>query len=100
MKNILLIILLTISTLSAKTGASIYKKHCSSCHGKYGEKKAIGRSAIISKQSYKRSLKQLRAYKAGTLNLHGMGAVMKKNVANLTDADIKKVAKYISHLSK
>jgi len=98
MKKIILVSLLISSILFAKDGSSIYKKHCSSCHGKHGEKNAIGRSAIIAKQSSSKTTKQLQAYKSGTLNLHGMGAVMKKNVANLTNKDIKAVAKYISQL--
>jgi len=82
----------------SNNGASIYKKNCASCHGKHGKKRAIGRSGVIAKQSSSNTIKQLKAYKAGTLNLHGMGAVMKKNIANLTNSDIKAVADYISHL--
>ena len=97
MKNIILISLLMSSFALASNGAKIYKQ-CAGCHGKHGEKKAIGRSAIIAKQNPSLTIKQLKAYKAGTLNLHGMGAVMKKNMVGLSNADIKAVAKYISTL--
>jgi len=98
MKKLLIYSLLLSSLLFADNdGATVYKQ-CAGCHGKHGEKQAIGRSAIITKQSPKLTIKQLKAYKAGTLNLHGMGAVMKKNVAKLSNAEIKAVANYISHL--
>ena len=35
-------------------------------------------------------------FEAGTLNLHGMGAVMKNQTAKLTDADIADLAKQIA----
>jgi cytochrome c553 len=97
MKKLVFISLVVSSFVFAKSGATIYKQ-CASCHGKHGEKRAIGRSAIIAKQKPSLTIKQLRAYKKGSLDLHGMGAVMKKNVANLTDKDIKAVANYIAHL--
>jgi cytochrome c553 len=97
MKKLLIYSLLLSSLLFADSGATVYKQ-CAGCHGKHGKKQAIGRSAIIAKQSPKLTIKQLKAYKAGTLNLHGMGAVMKKNVAKLSNAEIKAVANYISHL--
>jgi cytochrome c553 len=97
MKKLLISSLLLSAVLYAQSGASVYKQ-CAGCHGKHGEKKAIGRSAIIAKQKPSLTIKQLKAYKAGTLNLHGMGAVMKKNVANLSNSDIKAVADYISQL--
>jgi len=81
----------------AGNGASIYAK-CAKCHGKHGEKKAVGLSGIIAKRSPSLTIKQLKAYKSGTLDLYGMGSVMKKHVSKLTDSDIKAVAKYISHL--
>jgi cytochrome c553 len=97
MKKLLLSSLILSYLLFAKSGAEIYKQ-CAGCHGKDGKKNAIGRSAIIAKQNPSLTIKQLKAYKAGTLNLHGMGAVMKKNVAHLSNSDIKAVANYISHL--
>jgi len=99
MKKLLFISLLISSFIFAKSGSEIYKQYqCIGCHGKHGEKRAIGRSAIIAKQNPSKTIKQLKAYKKGTLDLHGMGALMKKKVANLTDNEIKAVAKYISHL--
>jgi cytochrome c553 len=40
----------------------------------------------------------LKGYKAGTLNKHGMGMLMKGQVASLSDADIKALAEYIHGL--
>ena len=41
---------------------------------------------------------KLEAYKAGTRNATGMGAVMKGQVGNLSDDEIKALAAYIATL--
>jgi len=40
----------------------------------------------------------MKGYKAGTLNQHGMGALMNGQVKAMSDEDIKAVAEYISGL--
>jgi len=42
----------------------------------------------------------MEGYKAGTLNKHGMGGVMKGQVAALSADDMKALADYISKLGK
>jgi cytochrome c553 len=76
-------------------GASSYAK-CSSCHGSNGQKVALGKSAIITGQSAEKTIEQLNAYKAGTLDLYGMGNLMKGQVSSMDDATIKEVAEYIA----
>jgi cytochrome c553 len=76
-------------------GAAAYAK-CAGCHGTNGEKAALGKSAVIKGQDAAKTVEQLNAYKAGTLNAHGMGAVMKGQVASLSEADITAVADYIA----
>ena len=81
----------------AADGAALYKK-CAGCHGANGEKKALGKSAVITGMAAATIEEDLKGYKAGTLNQHGMGGLMKGQVASYSDADIKAVAEYISGL--
>jgi len=87
------------STLLMADGAATYAK-CAGCHGTNGEKAALGKSAIIAGQDAAKTIEQLNGYKAGTLNQHGMGALMKGQVASLDDAAIKAVAEHIAGLKK
>ncbi|MRJ01837.1 MAG: c-type cytochrome [Epsilonproteobacteria bacterium] len=84
----------TATTLMAADGAALYKK-CAGCHGAHGEKKALGKSAIIKDMTKDEVYKALQDYKAGKRNTHGMGALMKGQVANMSDADMKAIADYI-----
>ena len=91
--------LLAGSALLMADGAAAYAK-CAGCHGTNGEKPALGKSAVIAGQDAAKTIEQINGYKAGTLNAHGMGAVMKGQVASLDDAAIKEVAEYIAGLKK
>jgi cytochrome c553 len=88
---------LVASTLMASDGAALYKK-CAGCHGAKGEKKALGKSAPIAGWDKAKVVEALKGYKAGTRNVYGMGALMKGQVAGLSDADIEALADYISKL--
>ncbi|MEA3522756.1 MAG: c-type cytochrome [Campylobacterota bacterium] len=94
MKKIALTLLVASVGLMAADGAALYKK-CAACHGAKGEKKALGKSAVITGVD---TAADLAAYKAGTLNKKGMGALMKGQVASYSDADIAAVAAYIKGL--
>jgi len=83
------------STLLMADGAASYAK-CAGCHGQNGEKSALGKSAVIAGQDAAKTVEQLVGYKAGTLNQHGMGGVMKGQVATMDDATMKEVADYIA----
>ena len=84
---------------AADTGAGkgLFAK-CAGCHGADGKTSALGKSAIIAGQSAADLEKKITEYKAGTRNVATMGALMKGQVAALSDADIKAVATYISGL--
>ena len=94
MKKIVLSLLVTGVALMASDGAALYKK-CAACHGAKGEKKALGKSAVITGID---TLADLKGYKAGTVNKAGMGALMKGQVASYSDADMAAVADYIKGL--
>ncbi|RUM72349.1 MAG: cytochrome c [Sulfurovum sp.] len=98
MKKIAIAMLFAGSTLvMAADGAALFAK-CAGCHGQNGEKSALGKSAIIKGLDAATVEKDIQGYKAGTLNKHGMGALMKGQVASLSDEDIKALAQYISSL--
>jgi len=98
MKKITLALMLAgAASLAMADGAALYKK-CAGCHGAKGEKHALGKSAVIAGMDVATLEKDMKEYKAGTLNKHGMGMLMKGQVAALSDADIKALAEYIHGL--
>jgi len=101
MKKIALALILAGTSLvmaEAATGDTLYKK-CAGCHGADGKTKALGKSNPIAGLAAEEVVKDLQGYKAGTLNKHGMGGVM-KGQANMSDEDMKAVAEYISKMAK
>ena len=84
-------------TLQEKTGAEIYKS-CAMCHGVNGEKKALGVSAIIAREDINITISKLHAYKKDSLNIYGMGNLMKGQVAHLNNKQIEDLAIYISQM--
>ena len=99
MKKVTLALMLAgaASLVMAADGAALYKK-CAGCHGAKGEKKALGKSAVIGGMDVATLVKDLKEYKAGKRNVHGMGMMMKSQVQSLSDADIQAVAEYIHGL--
>jgi cytochrome c len=96
MKTLLAILGLTVM-LSAADGSALYQK-CAACHGLKAEKHALGKSEVISGWKSVKTLEALKGYKAGTRNTKGMGALMKGQMANINDADMKVLADYIAKL--
>jgi cytochrome c553 len=99
MKKIALTMIFAGATLMAADGAALYAK-CAGCHGKDGKTPALGKSAPIDTLDAATIVKDLEGYKAGTLNKHGMGGVMKGQAAALSEDDMKALADYISKLGK
>ena len=95
MKKIAITMLFAATTMAMADGAAAYAK-CMGCHGANGEKAALGKSAVITGQDAAKTLEQLQAYKAGTLNLHGMGALMKGQVASMDEATMKAISAHIA----
>ncbi len=75
-------------------GAPLYAK-CAGCHGKDGKTKALGKSALLAGQDAATLSASMKAYKAGTRNISGMGSLMKGQVGTLSDDDINAIAAYI-----
>ncbi len=76
-------------------GEKLYAK-CAGCHGPDGKRSALGKSAVLAGQSASELADKLKAYKAGTRNVSGMGSLMKGQVASLSKSNILALAEYIS----
>ena len=76
----------------------IYEK-CMGCHGRNGEKFALGKSKVIGGENKEALLYQLEEYKAGRLNQYGMGGLMKGQVIELTSSELELLSEYVSGLS-
>lgn len=92
MKTLIAILTLT-AILGAADGATIFKK-CAACHGANGEKVALGKSKVIKDLSKEQIITAIKGFKDGTYG-GSMKALMKGQVASLSDADIEAVAEYI-----
>ena len=78
-------------------GAAAYAK-CAGCHGADGKTLALGKSPVIAGQSKEELITKLNGYRDGTINVSGMGTLMKGQVASMDDAAISALAAYISTL--
>ncbi len=78
-------------------GIELYKK-CAGCHGKYGEKNALGKSDIIANLSNNQIVSRLNSYKNGTRSKHEMGGLMKGQIVRYSSQEIQLVANYINRL--
>ena len=85
------------SAQSSASAKELFNK-CASCHGPDGKRKALGKSGVIAGMKKEEILKKLRGYKSGTLNLYGMGALMKTQVGGLSDKELEALAGYIASI--
>jgi cytochrome c553 len=93
MKTLIAILTMT-AILGAADGAALYKK-CSACHGAHGEKVALGKSKVIKDMSKDEIVAAIKGYKDGTYG-GAMKALMKGQVATLSDDDAAAVAEYLT----
>mgnify|MGYP001576855110 CR=1 FL=1 len=92
MKKIVLGTMIAAASLMAASFAP-----CAGCHGAKGEKKALGKSAVIAGWDVAKTTSALKGYKDGSYG-GAMKGVMKGQVARLSDADIADLAAKISKL--
>ena len=64
---------------------------CAGCHGQHFEKVAMGKSKVVKDMSEADIIAALKGYKDGTYG-GAMKGLMKGQVANLSDADMKSIA--------
>ena len=89
MKKVLLLSMI----LAGAAFANPYAK-CVACHGANGEKVALGKSKIMKDMTKQEIIDSLKGYKDGTYG-GPMKALMKGQVAGLSDADIQAIAEQI-----
>ena len=70
---------------------------CISCHGAKGEKKALGKSAVIQGWDASKTVTALKGYKDGSYG-GAMKAIMKGQSLKFNDAEIDALGEYISQL--
>jgi cytochrome c-type protein NapB len=82
-------IVTTIVALSATTAlmAGVNAGACKGCHGQNFEKKALGKSKIVSDMTHADIAVAMKCYKAGTYG-GPMKGLMKGQVAKYSDADL------------
>ena len=86
-----------VESYVVSAGKEAYAK-CAGCHGADGKTKALGKSPVIAGQSKEDLVTKLNGYKAGTINVAGMGNLMKGQVASMDDTAIEAVSIYISKM--
>nr|WP_304546376.1 c-type cytochrome [Sulfurimonas sp. hsl 1-7] len=77
-------------------GGALFGK-CIACHGQNGEKAALGKSQIIKGWSSEKVMTAFHGYKAGTYG-GAMKGVMKSQIANFSEDELKALASHISKL--
>ncbi|MEA3522803.1 MAG: c-type cytochrome [Campylobacterota bacterium] len=93
MKTVIAILTLSV-LLGAADGAALYKK-CAACHGSTGEKVALGKSKVIKDMSKDEFVAAIKGYQDGSYG-GAMKALMKGQVATLSEADTNAIAEHIT----
>lgn len=101
MKKLVFLSVLTLGAcgLFAADGATLFKK-CATCHGAKAEKVYLNKVPALNTLTAETRLEAMKAYKAGTRNEFKMGAIMKIQVAKLSEEDMKAIEEYIESLKK
>lgn len=87
--------LLVLGLLTASVASADAFKQCAVCHGKTGERAALGgKSKVIKDMTKAEIASSLHGYKNGTYG-GAMKAMMVKQVENLSDADIEAISNQI-----
>lgn len=89
--------LLTASSIS--TGKKLFKSKCISCHGYYGDRKALGISIVISKIGSAKKVKKLLTNMKSNSNSR-KNIVMVNIASSLSKRDINNLSNYIATLKK
>jgi cytochrome c553 len=90
---------LSASMLMAASAESIYQSKCASCHGKMGEKKALGHSNVIQGMDTKEFVTLVNAYATGEKKAMPIAKIVKKQFIDKYDKEqIQEVAEYVNKL--
>lgn len=93
--------MLAASCSFAADGEAVFKK-CMTCHGPKANVSYLGKVPVLTTVDAAERLELMKGYKAGTVEggkgKFGMGAIMKGQMATLSDEDMTAVNDYISTL--
>lgn len=86
----------------AADGEAVFKK-CAACHGAKAEKSYLNKIPVLTTLDKDARVADMKAYKEGTVGeggkgKFGMGAVMKGQMATLSEEDMVAVSEYIETL--
>lgn len=91
--------ILSTGLLMAASGESIYQTKCASCHGKMGEKKALGHSKVIKGMPADEFITLTKAFASGEKKAMPIAKIVKKQfVDTYSDKEIQEVADYVNKL--
>lgn len=79
------------NTNNIKKGERLYKQQCAACHGKRGEKPAMGQSAVIRNFTAEQTVTALFKRKNG--EIQGAGNSVKER---LSESDMKNIAEFLT----
>ena len=101
MKKVLLGLAALACLSFAADGAEVYKK-CVACHGAKADTVYLGKVPALNTQEKEYIVENMKAYKEGTVEggkgKFAMGAVMKAQMATVSEEDMNAVADYIQTL--
>ena len=90
---------LSSAFLMAGSGETIYQTKCASCHGKMGEKKALGQSNVIKGIPQDEFISLTKAFATGEKKAMPIAKIVKKQfIDTYSDEQIKEVADYVNSL--
>lgn len=87
--------LIIATTLAISAQATPLYTKCVACHGAAGEKAALNKSLIIKDMSKADFITAMKGYKDGSYG-KDQKALMKAQVAPLSDAQIEEIASFIT----
>ena len=91
--------LLSTGLLMAASGESIYQTACASCHGKNGEKKALGHSNVIKGMDTQKFITLTKAFANGDEKAMPIAKIVKKQfIDRYNDEEIEAVSEYVNKL--
>ncbi len=91
--------ILSATLLMGASAESIYQKKCASCHGKMGEKKALGHSHVIKGMKTDKFVSYLNAFVTGEKKAMPIAKIVKKQFLDrYSDEEIQAVAEYVNQL--
>ncbi len=99
------VFILSLSLVGFLSANETFQTKCSTCHGMEAEKEVqgkVGKTRVLSSIDRSELVELLKGYKSGTIQKgegqHGLGKIMRGQLAPLSEGEIEELATYISSL--